>query len=625
MNPKERSQLIDEFRILGSLNHPNIVEYIYHEHIPEEHMVYLYMEYCDGGDMSQIIKNYKKSHEYVPENIVWSIFTQLIMALYRCHYGVDPPPLRNIFQTDDDAENGSDKDSSGNNDDSDSDDQDGGNEEDDALDDLDDNNDDNHRIRRRRYRHKNDKNGGNQYKYSINGDHEPLVVNNEMIVIHRDIKPDNVFLLKDDNAVKLGDFGLAKLLLLESDFATTYVGTPYYMSPEVLMDKPYTPLSDIWSLGCVMYELCALHPPFQAKTHLQLQTKIKDGKFPPIPKHYSQKLRLTINACIMVDITDRPSSYLLLQEISVKIFRKELELNAKQQKISIMERNLKLKENMLLQERERLTEQLSEHIDQELSYHKKNMESELEQTRTMYQKEFQYVVEQEVNSRIKFLLQQPQFMQLIIEQVAAATGTAATTTNNTAPSSPSSSKSNSLANELAMLSLMAKGKGPKDVYDHLYTVGAQQQRKYNNSSNNSISNSNILKQHNGPVSGANTSSAATNSGSQEYYDHNNASSATQKYINKRFKGKALSANDENFITLLTAAAPGGGIGGGVTGNPNIYGAVTGSQNLNMNGNNVLNKATHANNAHLTKKKKYYNEFYEENTPSPFLRTFNTDL
>lgn len=65
--------------------------------------------------------------------------------------------------------------------------------------------------------------------------------------------------------VKLGDFGLAKSLETSIQFATTYVGTPYYMSPEVLMDQPYSPLSDIWSLGCVIFEMCSLHPHFRQK------------------------------------------------------------------------------------------------------------------------------------------------------------------------------------------------------------------------------------------------------------------------------------------------------------------------------------------------------------------------
>lgn len=82
-------------------------------------------------------------------------------------------------------------------------------------------------------------------------------------ILHRDLKPGNIFLdLNSD--VKLGDFGLARVLNNESQFAFTHVGTPYYMSPEQIHDQKYNEKSDIWSLGCIIYELCALHPPFQA-------------------------------------------------------------------------------------------------------------------------------------------------------------------------------------------------------------------------------------------------------------------------------------------------------------------------------------------------------------------------
>ena len=79
--------------------------------------------------------------------------------------------------------------------------------------------------------------------------------------------------------MKLGDFGLARVLNNESQFAFTHVGTPYYMSPEQIHDQKYNEKSDIWSLGYIIYELCALHPPFQALNPMALAMKIKEGKF----------------------------------------------------------------------------------------------------------------------------------------------------------------------------------------------------------------------------------------------------------------------------------------------------------------------------------------------------------
>src|ERR1700712_1409421 len=84
--------------------------------------------------------------------------------------------------------------------------------------------------------------------------------------------------LDDDNNVKLGDFGLSKIIK-SHDFASTYVGTPYYMSPELAGSERYSSASDIWSLGCIIYELCTLDVPFNARSHMELFQKIRAGNF----------------------------------------------------------------------------------------------------------------------------------------------------------------------------------------------------------------------------------------------------------------------------------------------------------------------------------------------------------
>jgi NIMA (never in mitosis gene a)-related kinase len=81
-------------------------------------------------------------------------------------------------------------------------------------------------------------------------------------VIHRDIKAQNVMLTHDDD-VKLGDFGISKILENTGDFAHTSLGTPYYLSPEICSGQKYNFKTDIWMLGCVLYELCTLQKPFE--------------------------------------------------------------------------------------------------------------------------------------------------------------------------------------------------------------------------------------------------------------------------------------------------------------------------------------------------------------------------
>lgn len=73
----------------------------------------------------------------------------------------------------------------------------------------------------------------------------------------------NIFL--KNNVIKLGDFGISRILKGTSDLATTFTGTPYYMSPEVLKHDGYNAKSDVWSLGVVLYELCTLQHAFQGQ------------------------------------------------------------------------------------------------------------------------------------------------------------------------------------------------------------------------------------------------------------------------------------------------------------------------------------------------------------------------
>lgn len=110
------------------------------------------------------------------------------------------------------------------------------------------------------------------------------------------------------------------------DFASTYVGTPFYMSPEICAAERYTLKSDIWSLGCIMYELCSREPPFNAKSHFQLVQKIKEGKIAPLPTIYSTELNGVISDCLKVNPDRRPDTAHLLNLPVVKLMRKEKEV-----------------------------------------------------------------------------------------------------------------------------------------------------------------------------------------------------------------------------------------------------------------------------------------------------------
>uniref|UniRef100_A0ABI8A3G5 non-specific serine/threonine protein kinase n=1 Tax=Felis catus TaxID=9685 RepID=A0ABI8A3G5_FELCA len=126
-------------------------------------------------------------------------------------------------------------------------------------------------------------------------------------ILHRDIKAQNIFLSKNGMVAKLGDFGIARVLNNSMELARTCIGTPYYLSPEICQNKPYNNKTDIWSLGCVLYELCTLKHPFEGNNLHQLVLKICQAHFAPISPRFSHDLQALISQLFEVSPRDRPS------------------------------------------------------------------------------------------------------------------------------------------------------------------------------------------------------------------------------------------------------------------------------------------------------------------------------
>ena len=127
----------------------------------------------------------------------------------------------------------------------------------------------------------------------------------QMKILHRDLKTMNIF-LKNGFQVKIGDLGVAKILLKNS-FAKTLIGTPYYLSPEICQEKPYNDKSDVWALGCILYELCTFKHPFDAKSQGALILKIMNNTPENINNTYSKDLCNLIHLLLEKESEKRPS------------------------------------------------------------------------------------------------------------------------------------------------------------------------------------------------------------------------------------------------------------------------------------------------------------------------------
>jgi NIMA (never in mitosis gene a)-related kinase len=195
------------------------------------------------------------------------------------------------------------------------------------------------------------------------------------------------------------------------DFASTYVGTPFYMSPEICAAEKYTLKSDIWSLGCIIYELCAREPPFNAKTHFQLVQKIKEGKIAPLPAIYSAELFAVIKDCLRVNPDRRPDTAMLLNLPVVRLMRKEKEvvdfsktLKAKEESLNRRIRELDQRLSALDQDKLSMRQEIDASLRREWEV-KARLEIdrlvslEIEQLQRKFEHEVQMRVEMELQNR----------------------------------------------------------------------------------------------------------------------------------------------------------------------------------------------------------------------------------
>lgn len=177
------------------------------------------------------------------------------------------------------------------------------------------------------------------------------------MILHRDLKPGNLFFDKNNN-VKLGDFGLCRILSAESQYAHTNVGTPYYMSPEQIKESNYDAKTDVWSLGCVLYEIVSLRPPFKANNHIQLAKRILSSDIERIPMRYSEDLQEVISWMLNKEPTERPSvtDLLSIPKIQLRINERKMKedyeaLKRREEDVYSKYKKLRQREKVL-QERE---------------------------------------------------------------------------------------------------------------------------------------------------------------------------------------------------------------------------------------------------------------------------------
>ncbi|XP_052808823.1 serine/threonine-protein kinase Nek10-like isoform X2 [Mya arenaria] len=140
-------------------------------------------------------------------------------------------------------------------------------------------------------------------------------------IVHRDLTPNNIMLGENDK-VTITDFGLAKVKGTDTSKMTSQCGTILYSCPEMVEGAPYTEKADVWALGCIIYQMCVLDPPFFNTNMLTLVKNIVEGVYKPIPDGlYSDRLVGIVKSCICPNADRRPDTVELASGMSDLVLR----------------------------------------------------------------------------------------------------------------------------------------------------------------------------------------------------------------------------------------------------------------------------------------------------------------
>ena len=165
-------------------------------------------------------------------------------------------------------------------------------------------------------------------------------------IMHRDIKCANIFLMKN-GLLKIGDLNVSKIA--KSNMARTQTGTPFYLAPEIWKDLPYDYKCDIWSVGCIIYELCTSRPPFRGTSLKELGRNVLNGYYLPISE-FSNDIKDIIAKMLIVDPKRRASTDELLNSDIIQRRIKNIGINIKENYSNSKKANLiktiKLPRNM---------------------------------------------------------------------------------------------------------------------------------------------------------------------------------------------------------------------------------------------------------------------------------------